>query len=341
MSAGFIHFFQAPGAGKLLQLHGALLRHGLGLSLHEGVGALCESVQAAPTAIRMPRLVLLAASHELNRQAAAALRRIDSGIFIVALAAQVDDNALLQAMRDGIDACWPAGAPPPSIATGVLRLLGGGAGAGQCVGHGAAAHQPAGFVIHGEAGQGDVDAVPKASPQSGGEAPAGRPEVFTAVGSGWKLLSRAWTVRAPNGAHIELTTTERTLMLALYEAPGRRLSHAEMIRALEQAAVQMPGAVHAKAPQGSQRARPGGLHRVAQATVGDAPGRGGRGDPATRRLGVLMSRLRRKFVEAGLDMPFRSVRGLGYELCVDFDGLAGHFHAVAAVPSVAVSIDAP
>ncbi|MFA7670165.1 MAG: helix-turn-helix domain-containing protein, partial [Burkholderiaceae bacterium] len=55
-----------------------------------------------------------------------------------------------------------------------------------------------------------------------------------------------------------------------------------------------------------------------QMAGGGAPYPAGQGSITTRRLSVLMSRLRRKFVDATSETPFRSVRGLGYELCVDF-----------------------
>lgn len=103
--------------------------------------------------------------------------------------------------------------------------------------------------------------------------------------SGWKLVSKAWLVQTPQGVGVPLTTAERSVMLALCQAAGQSLSHAEILKSLH-----LSGHTDNRSSQ--------------------AP---------ARRLSVLISRLRRKFEVAGSDMPIRSVRGQGYELCVEFD----------------------
>jgi len=260
VSAGFVYFFQAPGGVDPVPLQAALLWHGLGLRFYQDADVLCEALYDSDEAGGANRLVLLSGSHASVCGAAAAVRRVDGVIAVVALLSAFRDRLLLQAMRSGIDACWPAG-PAPSVVPGVLRFL-------------------------GRAGQGgDVHTV-------------GRP--------GWKLVSRAWLVQAPDGAVIPLTTAERMLMIALYQAPGRFLSHAAILQAIDHGASVQP------------EQRPAAM---------------------ARRLSVLVSRLRRKFGTAGHDMPIRSVRGQGYELCADFG--PPPIQAVAAAPVMVLSDTGP
>ncbi|NLC35139.1 MAG: hypothetical protein GX772_01595, partial [Alcaligenaceae bacterium] len=122
----------------------------------------------------------------------------------------------------------------------------------------------------------------------------------------WHLVSRAWVVRAPGGAEVVLTAAERAIMLALYHAPGRRASHASLIEAIE-------------SPDTN------GSAVVSGYAWADA-----------RRLSVLVSRLRRKFIAAGTGIPIRSVRRVGYEISVDFA-----VQAVAATPVFMVSDTGP
>ncbi len=107
----------------------------------------------------------------------------------------------------------------------------------------------------------------------------------------WVLTSRAWALQPPGGGAIMLTAAERALLLALCQAPGQRLSHAALLHAID------PSAAIASA-----------LSRTQAALF-------------ARRLSVLISRLRQKFSAVGADMPIRSLRGVGYELCVPFTSL--------------------
>lgn len=125
-------------------------------------------------------------------------------------------------------------------------------------------------------------------------------------GSIWRLVSRGWVVRAPCGAEVELTAAERAIVLALYHAPGRRASHDSLIRAID------------------------GVE-----SNGEAGGNGYAWESA-RRLSVLVSRLRRKFITAGTGNPIRSVRRVGYEIGVEFAN-----QAVAVAPDAIVSDTAP
>lgn len=96
------------------------------------------------------------------------------------------------------------------------------------------------------------------------------------VSTGWQLVENAWKLKLPSGTQVALTTTERAFMLALAASEGRNATH-------EQLAVAM------------------GLAE-------------GRLDPEARRerLSVLVSRLRRKVLAVGANLPVRSVHGKGY-----------------------------
>lgn len=93
--------------------------------------------------------------------------------------------------------------------------------------------------------------------------------------SGWVLQDEAWTVSSPNGVEINLTTTERTLFLALFEAPDGRVSHTELLGIL-------------------------GIDSELEKTA------------RINRLGVVVSRLRRKFEANGLTLPLKSLHNWGY-----------------------------
>lgn len=107
----------------------------------------------------------------------------------------------------------------------------------------------------------------------------------------WRLNHLGWEIQSPHGVVVALTSAERALMLALCSAPRRRLSHDALDSVM--------------GPAGSVSSEGG------EPVHGQARGTG------TRRMSVMMSRLRKKFLAAGLDLPIRSLRGVGYELCVE------------------------
>jgi len=102
----------------------------------------------------------------------------------------------------------------------------------------------------------------------GGEAPAGPGR--------WMLRDLGWTLVAPDGRSLGLTTAEREFMTALLSAPGYRLTRQEL---------QSRG-------------------------VGQSDG--GADGQASRGLDVMVSRLRRKALAAGISLPVRSVHRWGY-----------------------------
>lgn len=93
----------------------------------------------------------------------------------------------------------------------------------------------------------------------------------------WHLREGGWTLLAPHGQRLGLTTLERLFMLALFNAPNHSLARNEL------------GAL--------------------------AGGRGESGDKSAtspRGVDVMVSRLRRKAQTMGMPLPLRSVRRWGY-----------------------------
>lgn len=93
---------------------------------------------------------------------------------------------------------------------------------------------------------------------------------------GWSLHDGGSVLMAPAGGRIPLTTGERAFMATLLEADGLRAPHRELIDAVN--------ACYAAAAPRTHQAR----------------------------LGVLISRLRRKVKRYGYDMPLKSVHNWGY-----------------------------
>jgi len=92
----------------------------------------------------------------------------------------------------------------------------------------------------------------------------------------WALRDLGWTLVAPDGRSFGLTTAEREFMTALLSAPGYRLTRREL---------QSRGVGEAENDSEAQ---------------------------ASRGLDVMVSRLRRKALAAGISLPVRSVRRWGY-----------------------------
>ncbi|HRP73931.1 MAG TPA: response regulator transcription factor [Luteimonas sp.] len=114
--------------------------------------------------------------------------------------------------------------------------------------------------------------------QDGGAAHAGdRKEASATDGAapGWRLCDSGWRLHTPSGDEVALNLAERQVMTLLAETPGIPVSRAALIERL----------------------------------AGDA----GEFDP--HRLDMLVYRLRRKCVDqTGVELPLKSVRGVGYVL---------------------------
>lgn len=90
----------------------------------------------------------------------------------------------------------------------------------------------------------------------------------------WMLLDHGWVLKTPAGKALRLTSSERAFMLGLAQSEAHTATHAQLLHAL------------------------------------------GRGEPDTSaaraRLGVLVSRLRRKAAAQGEQLPLQSLHSRGY-----------------------------
>ncbi|WP_442595701.1 winged helix-turn-helix domain-containing protein [Parapusillimonas sp. JC17] len=93
---------------------------------------------------------------------------------------------------------------------------------------------------------------------------------------GWSLQDQGWVLASPEGIRIPLTTGERAFLTTLVAAPDMCATHEQLLEA-----------VNNSYAHGEPPARPG-------------------------RLGVLVSRLRRKFTQHNIEMPLKSVHNWGY-----------------------------
>jgi DNA-binding response OmpR family regulator len=107
-------------------------------------------------------------------------------------------------------------------------------------------------------------------------APASASVATTANGAGWRLLESGSVLLGPADARIPLTTGERAFMATLLSADDAKAPHRQLIDAVN--------ACYAHAAPRTHRAR----------------------------LGLLISRLRRKVASHGHDLPLKSVHNWGY-----------------------------
>jgi len=93
----------------------------------------------------------------------------------------------------------------------------------------------------------------------------------------WALEDQAWCLRHAGGAALRLTVSERAILACLFESPGHVASHAMLMHALAQA----------WQPQEGRRPR----------------------DPKPRGI---ISRLRWRGLQTGMEPPIEALRGYGY-----------------------------
>lgn len=115
-------------------------------------------------------------------------------------------------------------------------------------------------------------------PSASAVAPSSEPVLAS---SSWELIEQGWILRSPTGRCVTLTTGERAFLTTLFNAPSFKASHAELIDAVNASYNHVDGHVH----QG--------------------------------RLGVTVSRMRRKFSQAGAPLPLKSVHNWGYMFVMD------------------------
>ncbi|MGP1614655.1 MAG: helix-turn-helix domain-containing protein [Pollutimonas bauzanensis] len=92
----------------------------------------------------------------------------------------------------------------------------------------------------------------------------------------WSLLERGWVLGGPRGQRIPLTTGERAFLTTLFAAPDLRADHRQLIDAVNSSYSLISPPTH------------------------------------QARLGLLVSRLRRKFRAHGAEVPLKSVHSWGY-----------------------------
>ena len=105
--------------------------------------------------------------------------------------------------------------------------------------------------------------------------------------SSWGLIDQGWVFCSPAGHRIPLTTGERAFLMTLFNAPAQKVPHAELIDAVNAAYNTINGQVHRS------------------------------------RLGVMVSRMRRKFRQAGAPLPLKSVHNWGYMLVMNSHSAPG------------------
>lgn len=106
------------------------------------------------------------------------------------------------------------------------------------------------------------------------------PAVSNSPASGvWTLAEQGWAMCTPTGQVVALTTGERAFLMTLLNAPQQQAAHHELINAVNQAYNSSGTRTHQS------------------------------------RLGVMVSRMRRKFAQAGAPLPLKSIHNWGYMFC--------------------------
>ena len=122
MSPGIIHLLKTAEAADIVRIQAGLLRHGLALRMYSDVAELREAALR-----KMNRgeghLILLIGSMQLNLQAAVALRRAYPDTVVACLSYGCNEHCCREAVRHGIDSCWPADAPLANLAATLQRLM--------------------------------------------------------------------------------------------------------------------------------------------------------------------------------------------------------------------------
>lgn len=95
-------------------------------------------------------------------------------------------------------------------------------------------------------------------------------------GKSWVLIDNGWVMRSPEGHRIELTTGERAFLSTLLQSPDKKATHVTLIAAVNSS-----------------------CHSSYE-------------DTQRSRLVILVSRMRRKFRQAGAPLPLKSVHNWGY-----------------------------
>ena len=179
------------------------------------------------------------------------LRALRPDLGIVALIEPDNEAEIIQLLHLGVDAHCALNASPELLVAIILRLLW------------------------------RLGVMPTSTPVVTTE------QVSESHDSSWGLVDQGWVFCSPAGHRIPLTTGERAFLMTLFNTPDQKVSHEELIHAVNAAYNMIDGQVH----QG--------------------------------RLGVMVSRMRRKFRQAGAPLPLKSVHNWGYMLVMNAHSAPG------------------
>jgi len=213
-------------------------------------------------------LIVLTGSLPKIHIAAAQLRAMRHTLGIIALAAFADSEARVRTLLCGADACLDTGASGLELAAvfqSLLRRVAEPPVAAACDDAAAPAHRT----------------VPIESSL------AAEPIIEPAVAAGWRLASKGWTLVAPDGQELALTTAERGFLLRLVRAPDKKVSRETLIA---------DGVQSGEAADGERRGR---------------------------FVDVMISRMRRKAATHHMRLPIKAVHGWGYMFTADVAEEAG------------------
>lgn len=202
-------------------------------------GSATIHLPAAPpdaAGLSCPVIVMVGLGASRSSSLAGTLRLMYPQVGIVTLADMDDHAQLVLQLHSGVDMLCPCNASAELVLATVLRLQSRSRGAPAMIAQGSSADEP----------------------------------------SGWQLVDNGWSLQAPSGLGVSLTTRERAFLRALLAAPEYKVSHPDLLQAT-------------------------GVHTGGVDT-----------SVALNRLGVVVSRLRRKCSDAGFVLPLKSVYKWGY-----------------------------
>lgn len=203
-------------------------------------------------------LIVLTGSLPRIHIAAAQLRAMRNSLGIIALATFVDSEARIRTLLCGADACLDISASGLELAAVFQSLL-----------RRVSDLTPGVAAEPGSMGQ--ALSVESGTPTESIEAPA----------AGWRLASKGWTLIAPAGQELALTTAERGFLLRLVRAPDKKVSRDTLIA---------DGVQSGEAAESERRGR---------------------------FVDVMISRMRRKAAAHQMRLPIKAVHGWGYMFTAD------------------------
>lgn len=210
-------------------------------------------------------LIILACPLAIADMAAAQLRVMRPSIGIVAVATFANSDVRVRTLLSGADACLELNSSGLEVAAVCQTLLRRAVDASQAT------------IV--SAPLGTTTQIAEADTRLNMAEISNT--VSTSVPGAWQLTNKGWSLMAPSGQALSLTTAERSLVLKFAQAPEKRLSREALSLAM--------------APQGD---------------ADDSERRG-------RFVDVMISRMRRKATAQRLRLPIKAVHGWGYMFTAD------------------------